>query len=264
MTTSEGFYDKDLDAGLTELEIGDDKVGVSYKFEKEVDELINSLAKKGQEYTRKVDGIDKDFECQHQFDEYPDDLPTNKGGVLLYYFLKGVEQDFKVKFKKKPYCVEIKGTSAGRGSNASDPNTFTKAQKNRLYQETQDEYWQEKIDSGELTYDQVDEKIVSARKELRSWREKGWEFTSSKSNIPLMKDSEEYQTQLLADEKRSKRQGETAKINVINRTQKSIDEAIQKNNTAEVDRLKPMLSKQKDDLAEFQKKYSDLLKKKED
>ena len=264
MTTSEGFYDKDLDAGITELEIGGDKVGVSYKFEKEIDELINCLAKKGKDYTRKVDGIDKEFECQHQFDEYPEDLPNNKGGVLLYYFLKGIEQDFKVKFKNKPYCVDIKSTPGGRSKKVSDPNTLTKAQKNRLYQEIQDEHWQEKIDSGELTYDQVDEKIDSARKKLRGWRSKGWEFTSSKSNNPVMKDSEEYQTQLLSQERLSKRKGETAKVNVIDRTQKSIDAAIQENNTAEVDRLKPMLAKQKNDLAEFRKKYSDLLKKEED
>lgn len=188
MSTSEGFYDKDLDAGLTELEIGGDKVGVSYKFEKEIDELINCLAKKGKDYTRKVDGIDKEFECQHQFDEYPEDLPNNKGGVLLYYFLKGIEQDFKVKFKNKPRCVEIKNTS-GRGSSE---NTLTAKDKNEILEQCNMLYY----DEMGLDDEEIFAKMQAAMQKKKFWESKGWFLTPEKTKPAYKVDSDKYKEYL--------------------------------------------------------------------
>lgn len=170
------------------LELGDDKIQMSFKFETGIKELINNIAKRGQTYTRKIDGEEVTREFSYQFDEYPEELPTNDVGVIVYYLLRGVKQDFNASFEGTPYCLEERSTTSSRPRT----KTLTKDAKNKIIARMNLSYYEKDIEDGVITLDEAFASIKKARDEKQSWVEKGWFLTPEATFAPYKVDSDDY------------------------------------------------------------------------
>ena len=165
----------------------DDKVQFGFKIETSINELIDNLANRGQDYTDKK-GNEVKFSTV--YDEYPEDLPTTKVGVILHYVLKGIEEDMKIVFEPRPYALQKRdGASSSSGGTGE---RFTKEKKNDILDRCSASYY----DDEELEV--IFEKIAKAIEEKKYWEAEGYVLVPEKTKPPMKKDSKKYMEYLEA------------------------------------------------------------------
>ena len=165
----------------------DDKVQFGFKIETSINELIDNLANRGQDYTDKK-GNEVKFGTV--YDEYPEDLPTTKVGVILHYVLKGIEEDMKIKFEPRPYALQKRdGTSSSSGGTGE---RFTKEKKNEILDRCSASNYPN------LDMDEIIEEIKKAMEEKKYWEGQGYVLVPEKTKPPMKKDSKKFMDYLEA------------------------------------------------------------------
>ena len=163
-----------------------DKVQFGFKIESSINELIDNLANRGEDYTYKK-GNDVSF--GEKYDSYPEDLPNSKVGVILHYVLKGIKEDMGIEFDEKPYAMRERKAASGSSSSGE---RFTKEKKNDILARCSAQNY----DNMEL--EQIFEEIKKAMEEKKYWEDQGYVLIPEKTKPPMRRDSEKYMKYLEA------------------------------------------------------------------
>lgn len=161
------------------------KAQVMLTVEPAVKELIENIATKGESSKLKL--------ITEKFENYPEINRKTIIGVVLHYFIKGVKEDMNIEFDRPPHAVsETKTPSSSTGSRSG----LSKAKKNDILARKDGNYYDEQLDSGEYTEDQVWNLIKEARAEQKYWEDLGWVLPKQKNLAPVQKDTPEYEIYL--------------------------------------------------------------------
>ena len=206
------FYKKGKqgnNSDLVKIKISEDSVGMSFNFEPEIKELIQNLANRGQPIVRKNKKWgDKVIEFSHQFDEYPEDMPTTDVGIIIYYLRKGIRDDFNADFETTPRCLDKKTTS----DKGSSIGLLTKDEKNELLDKQDFAYYKAKLENNILTKTEVHALVDEAYEKQREYEGKGWFFTPEKTKPPYKIDSDKYKKYCQEKEKLTKDRQQRGKM----------------------------------------------------
>lgn len=165
----------------------DEKVQFGFKIETSINELIDNLANRGQDYTDKK-GNEVKFGTV--YDEYPEDLPTTKVGVILHYVLKGIKEDMNIEFKPEPYALQKRDSASSSSGGAGE--RFTKEKKNNILARCDASYYTN------MEMEQIFENIKTAMEEKKYWESEGYVLIPEKTKPPMKKDSKKYMEYLEA------------------------------------------------------------------
>ena len=163
----------------------EEKVQFGFKIEPSINQLIDNLANRGQDYTDKK-GNEVKFE--EVYENYPEDLPKSKVGVILHYILKGIKEDMGIEFDEKPYAMRERTTTSGGGTG----ERFTKEKKNDILARCNaSSYNDEELEV-------IFEKIKAAMEEKKYWESEGYVLVPEKTKPPMKRDSKKYMEYLEA------------------------------------------------------------------
>ena len=162
-----------------------EKVQFGFKIEPSINQLIDNLANRGEDYTDKK-GNDVSFE--EKYDAYPEDLPNSKVGVILHYVLKGIKEDMGIEFDEKPYAMRERTST----SSSSTGERFTKEKKNNILARCDASYYTD------MEMEKIFENIKAAMEEKQYWESEGYVLVPEKTKPPMKKDSKKYMDYLEA------------------------------------------------------------------
>ena len=124
-------------------------------------------------------------------DSNPDNfshLPNSITGVLVYYFIKGIKEDFGYEFEKEPKCLKARGLSKEAKKVAGKKRLLTRDQKNELISKTEMGYYKDKIGSGEMTIEGAMFAVKDAFERIQNFEEMGYMLPSKKTEYPYWAD----------------------------------------------------------------------------
>lgn len=179
------------DSAAKILPLGNDKkVQIIFNAEASVNKLIDNIANRGVDYTDKK-GNSVQFD--QVFENYPEHLPSSKTGVILYYVLKGIEEEMKIRFDKDPYALQKRDKDNSSGSTGE---RFSKEKKNDILARCNASYYDSSMD-----LDDIFAKIKDAMEEKKYWETEGYVLTPEKTKPPMKLGSKKYMEYLEAKEK---------------------------------------------------------------
>lgn len=163
----------------------EEKVQFGFKVEASINQLIDNLANRGQDYTDKK-GNEVKFE--EAYENYPEDLPKSKVGVILHYVLRGIKEDMGIEFDATPYSMR------DRASTSSERNgeRFSKEKKNDILARCSASYYTD------MDIEEIFEGIRVAMEEKKYWENEGYVLVPEKTKPPMKKDSKKYMEYLQA------------------------------------------------------------------
>ena len=146
-----------------------------------VEENIKTLLKKLSDKEEIGWGIDTDpEEFKH--------LPNSITGVIIYYVIKGIREDFGFEFEAEPKSLKLRGLSKDAKKIAGKKRLLTREQKNELLERTQMSFYDKKISSGEMTVDSAMNEIREAYGRKQSFEEMGYILPLKKTDYPYWVD----------------------------------------------------------------------------
>jgi len=150
----------------------DQKTTILISVEANIKELLSKLASK-QEIGWGVDTNPEDF--QH--------LPNSITGVIVHYIIKGIKEDFGFEFEKQPKCLTYNLSKFDKKV-AGKKRLLTREQKNELLAKTQMSYYDDKINTGEMTIESAMYAIKDAYERVQSFKEIGYILPPEKTKYP--------------------------------------------------------------------------------
>lgn len=142
-----------------------------------VEENIKTLLKKLSDKEEIGWGVDADpGEFKH--------LPNSITGVIIYYVIKGIKEDFGFEFEAEPKSLKLRGLSKNAKKIAGKKRLLTRDQKNELLERTQMSFYEKKISSGEMTINDAMVEIKTAYEQKQSFEEMGYILPSKKTEYP--------------------------------------------------------------------------------
>jgi hypothetical protein len=150
----------------------DQKTTILISVEANIKELLSKLASK-QEIGWGIDRSPEEF--QH--------LPNSITGVIVHYIIKGIREDFGFEFEKQPKCLTY-NISRFDKKVAGKKRLLTREQKNELLAKTQMSYYDDKINTGEMTIESAMYAIKDAYERVQSFKEIGYILPPEKTKYP--------------------------------------------------------------------------------
>lgn len=142
--------------------------------EEDIKSLIQKLAKRVE--------ISEDFILT---EDQLADLPTSITGVVVYFIIKGLENEFGIGFEKDPRSLKIRGIVGNYDKKvAGKKRLLTREQKNELIAKTSMTYYEVKIASGELTIESVMFAVKDAYERKKNFEEMGYMLPPEKTKYP--------------------------------------------------------------------------------
>lgn len=142
-----------------------------------VEENIKTLLKKLADKEEIGWGIDADpEEFKH--------LPNSITGVIIYYVIKGIKEDFGFEFETEPKSLKMRGLSKDAKKIAGKKRLLTRDQKNELISKTEMGYYKDKISSGEMTIEGAMYAIKDAFERIQNFEEMGYILPQKKTEYP--------------------------------------------------------------------------------
>lgn len=121
-------------------------------------------------------------------------LPNSITGVIVYYLVRGIKQDFQLEFEKEPKSLKQRGLSKEGKKIAGKKRLLTKEQKNELLERTQMSFYEKGIASGDITIQDAMNSIKDAFEAKQRYEEMGYILPAQKSKPPFwLKESTEDQ-----------------------------------------------------------------------
>lgn len=154
-----------------ELPISSDtKSTILLNVEGAVKDLATALAKK-----QEVSGVELD-------EAITADLPNSLTGILVYYFCKGVKEDFGIEFAEKPVSLKQRGGGSKFDKKvAGKKRLLTREQKNELLAKTQMSYYEKDIAAGVMTLEQAMFALKDAYERKANFEEMGYMLPPKKT-----------------------------------------------------------------------------------
>lgn len=112
-------------------------------------------------------------------------LPNSITGVIIYYLVRGIKQDFQLEFEKEPKSLKQRGLSKEDKKIAGKKRLLTKEEKNELLERTQMSFYESKIASGEITIEDAMNSIKDAFQQKQRFEEIGYILPVQKSKPPF-------------------------------------------------------------------------------
>lgn len=112
-------------------------------------------------------------------------LPNSITGVIIYYVLRGIKDDFQLEFEKEPKSLKRRGISKEARKIAGKKRLLTKEEKNELLEKTQMSFYESKIASGEITIEDAMNSIKDAFQQKQKFEEIGYILPTQKSKSPF-------------------------------------------------------------------------------
>jgi hypothetical protein len=142
-----------------------------------IEENIKTLLKKLSDKEEIGWGIDADpEEFKH--------LPNSITGVIIYYVIKGIKEEFGFEFETEPKSLKLRGLSKDAKKIAGKKRLLTRDQKNELISKTEMNYYKEKISSGEITIEGAMFAIKDAYERIQNFEEMGYILPPKKVEYP--------------------------------------------------------------------------------
>lgn len=112
-------------------------------------------------------------------------LPNSITGVIIYYLVRGIKQDFQLEFEKEPKSLKQRGLSKEGKKIAGKKRLLTKEQKNELLERTQMSFYEKGITSGDITIQDAMNSIKDAFEAKQRYEEMGYILPAQKSKPPF-------------------------------------------------------------------------------
>ena len=142
-----------------------------------VEENIKTLLKKLSDKEEIGWGIDTNpEEFKH--------LPNSITGVIIYYVIKGIKEDFGFEFETEPKSLKVRGLSKDAKKIAGKKRLLTRDQKNELIHKTEMSFYKDKISSGEITLEGAMYAIKDAYERIQNFEEMGYILPPKKVEYP--------------------------------------------------------------------------------
>ena len=148
------------------------KTTILISVEDNIKKLLSKLASK-EEIGWGIDISPEEF--QH--------LPNSITGVIVYYIIKGIREDFGFEFEKQPKCLTYNISKFDKKV-AGKKRLLTREQKNELLAKTQMSYYDDKISTGEMTIESAMYAIKDAYERVQSFKEIGYILPPEKTKYP--------------------------------------------------------------------------------
>jgi hypothetical protein len=152
------------------------KTTILISVEDNIKKLLSKLASK-EEIGWGIDVNPEEF--QH--------LPNSITGVIIYYIVKGIKDDFGFEFEKQPKCLTYNLSKFDKKV-AGKKRLLTREQKNELLAKTQMSYYDDKISSGEMTIESAMYAIKDAYERVQAFKEIGYILPPEKTKYPYFAD----------------------------------------------------------------------------
>ena len=114
-------------------------------------------------------------------------LPNSITGVIVYYIIKGIREEFGFEFEKQPKCLTY-NTSKFDKKVAGKKRLLTREQKNELLAKTQMSYYDSRISSGEMTIESAMYAIKEAYERVQAFKDIGYILPPEKTKYPYFTD----------------------------------------------------------------------------
>jgi|688.fasta_scaffold234061_2 hypothetical protein len=111
-------------------------------------------------------------------------LPNSITGVIVYYVIKGLREEFGYEFEIEPTSLKQRGLSKDAKKIAGKKRLLTRDQKNELIAKTEMNYYKGKISSGEITLDGAMLAIKDAYERIQDFEEIGYILPPKKADYP--------------------------------------------------------------------------------
>ena len=154
----------------------DQKTTILISVEANIKELLSKLASK-QEIGWGIDRSPEDF--QH--------LPNSITGVIVHYIIKGIKEEFGFEFEKQPKCLTYNLSKFDKKV-AGKKRLLTREQKNELLAKTQMSFYDDKINSGEMTIESAMYAIKDAYERVQAFKDIGYILPPEKTKYPYFID----------------------------------------------------------------------------
>ena len=146
-----------------------------------VEENIKTLLKKLSDKEEIGWGVDADpEEFKH--------LPNSITGVIIYYVIKGIKEEFGFEFETEPKSLKLRGLSKDAKKIAGKKRLLTRDQKNELISKTEMSYYKNKISSGEITLEGAMYAIKDAFERIQNFEKMGYILPPKKTEYPYWAD----------------------------------------------------------------------------
>jgi hypothetical protein len=152
------------------------KTTILISVEDNIKKLLSKLASK-EEIGWGIDTSPEEF--QH--------LPNSITGVIVYYIIKGIKDDFGFEFEKQPKCLTYNISKFDKKV-AGKKRLLTREQKNELLAKTQMSYYDDKISTGEMTIESAMYAIKDAYERVQAFKEIGYILPPEKTKYPYFID----------------------------------------------------------------------------
>ena len=155
----------------------DDKSTILLNVEGAVKDLANALAKKTE-----MKGVEIDEEIASK-------LPNSLTGVMVYYFCKGIKEDFSIGFAEDPVSLKQRGSASAYDRKvAGKKRLLTREQKNELLAKTQMSFYEKDIAAGKMTLDQAMFALKDAFERKQNFEEMGYMLPQGLTKYPYWVD----------------------------------------------------------------------------
>lgn len=146
-----------------------------------IEDNIKTLLKKLSDKEEIGWGIDTDPE---KFNH----LPNSITGVVIYYVIKGIKEEFGFEFEADPKSLKRRGLSKDAKKIAGKKRLLTREQKNDLLEKTQMSFYDKKISMGDMTIDDAMSEIKIAYEQKKGFEEMGYILPPKKTDYPYWVD----------------------------------------------------------------------------
>lgn len=196
-TNTYNFVGKIEDIKTTTAEVvktlpidGEVKTTILLNIEDNIKQVLYNLAEKNEIW---LDYRDKDGETQLGWgaNTNPEEfkhLPNSITGVIVYYVIKGIREDFGYEFETEPKSLKQRGLSKDAKKIAGKKRLLTRDQKNELISKTEMSYYKDKISSGATTLEGAMSSIKGAYEEMQKYEEMGYILPAKKTDYPYWVD----------------------------------------------------------------------------
>jgi hypothetical protein len=114
-------------------------------------------------------------------------LPGTETGVWIYYLTKGIERDFGITWEGKPVSIRGKQSSIEK-SRQQGKRVLSKKEKNELLERLNYQYYEERVNSGEITQAEAFGLMAEAAAKKKKLEDAGFYLSPKKTEGALLFD----------------------------------------------------------------------------
>ena len=108
-------------------------------------------------------------------------LPNTTTGILVHYFVKGLEKDFNIVFDKAPTSIRERASTTGSKGYEKGRRKISKAEKNELIDKCGWDFWSKIVSSGEMSMEEAQREMLDSITKRTQYEEQGLYLSKNKT-----------------------------------------------------------------------------------